>query len=386
MPPGSPKANPARRAVLTDVAVKRLPGAPQGKRYDVWDALVPGLSIRVTDRAQKSWTVVGRVHGRPVRATLGAYPDLGIADAREDAREALKAMARGIHPRRLNRARAITLVDDVLEDYLASRKWTKEYRTSVDSALRLYIKPALGKLPIEAVVRRDVSTMLAPIREKHPARAGSVLSHTSALFAWLLDADRIAANPCAGIRQPEAVSRDRVYTDPEIRAIWNAALAIGRPYSQFLRLLLVTAQRRKQVACMKWSEIDDARQLWTSPTKEKRLHPLPLSDLALEIVGECYKLGDFVMSISGKRGVTDYSWIAETVRAGAGVPADFRFHDLRRTAATRMAELGVKPWVVDAVLDHVQGGVSGIYNRYSYLDEMRHGLSLWSVRLREILR
>lgn len=380
-----PRANPTRRATLTDVAVKRLPRAPQGKRYDVWDALVPGLSVRVTDRGVKSWTVVGRVHGRPVRATLGAYPDLGVADAREDAREALKAMARGIHPRRLNRASEITLVNDILPDYLKTRKWTKLYRASVDSALKLYVQPALGRIPIEQVTKRDVAAMLAPISEKYPPRAGSVLSHTSAFFAWLLERDVIEANPCTTIRQPQLKSRDRVYSDPELRAIWQAALAIGRPYSQFIRLLLVTAQRRDQVGKMQWTQIDEGRRIWTSATKEKRLHPVPLSDLALSIVAECYKLGPFVMSVSGKRGVTDYSWIAKTIREGKGVPLDFRFHDLRRTAATRMAELGVKPWIVDAVLDHVQGGVSGIYNRYSYLDEMREALALWATRLPTIV-
>lgn len=375
-----------KRETLTDRRVKALRPAAKGTRYDVWDAIVPGLSLRVTENGRKSWTVVGRLNRKPIRVTIGPYPALGVADARTRAREKILLLVDGKNPRRS--PRTTPTVKKALDDYLATRKWTDRYRASVDSALEKYIRPALDQLYIVDVERRDVRELVAAVDKEYPARAHSVLSYVSGFFTWAVDKELVAASPCAGMRAPSDLrSRDRVYSDPELRAIWAACETqpLRVPYGPFVKFLLVTAQRRSQGVYMKWTEVDDARGLWTSATKQKRLHPVPLSEIAREVLAGVPKRGEFVFSYVGKKPLNNLSYVARKVREAAGTPRDFRLHDLRRTAATRMAELGVSPWIVDAVLDHEAGGVTGVYQRYGYVEEMRHALSLWSNRLREIL-
>lgn len=374
------------RETLTDLKIRKARPAKKGQRYDLWDALVPGLSLRVTDRGAKSWTVVGRLNGKALRVTIGPYPALGVAAARVRARSALEMLADGKNPRRSRRT--TPTVKTALDDYLKTRKWLPRYRANVESAMRLYIRPAFDDMLVVDVERRDVTEWIRELTAKHPARAHSVLSHLKTFFEWAHDGELIQVNPCVRMRAPsELVKRDRVYSDPEIRAIWRACETkpLRWPYGPMVKFLLVTAQRREQASAMKRDQVDDARGIWTSPTKEKRLHPIPLSDLAREILTDAPKRGAFVFSVTGERGTTNFSYIGRKMKEAEGVPDDFRLHDLRRTAATRMAELGVHPRVIDAVLDHVAGGVSGIYNRYAYVDEMRQALALWSGRLREIL-
>ena len=378
----------ARRENLTDVKVRKTKPAAAGARYDVWDSLVPGLSLRVTETGRKSWTVVGRVNGTTVRATLGPYPALGVSDARERARETLRAMYDGRRP--VPRRSSLTL-GDALDDYLKAKAstWKPSHATNVRSAFAVHVRPALKDFRLRAVTRGDVHELLDAVAEKHPVTANRVLAYLGGFFAWAVEREKADTNPCSGIRPPgEERPRDRVYSDPEIRAIWKACdTALGWPYGPFVRFLLVTAQRKGQVVRFEYDQIDEARNVWTSRTKEDRLHPTPLSDLALEILADAKenRRGTFVFSVLGERGVTNLSYLARKIREAEGAPQDFRLHDLRRTAATRMAELGVSPWIVDAVLDHVAGGVTGVYQRYGYVEEMRTALHLWSRRLREIL-
>lgn len=372
------------RVALTDIACRRA--KPRAARYDVWDAIVPGLTLRVTPAGAKSWTVVSRYRRKPLRVTLGPYPALPLAGAREKARETLEALQMGRDPRY---ARTATNVATAFKEFAEGGKWTPEHRINLLSALRVYVEPAFGRMLVTEVRRRDVAELLERIAKKHPARANSVHGYLRAFFRSLLERDLIEESPVASVRRPaEHRSRDRVYSDAELRAIWSATdRALGWPYGPLVRFLLVTAQRRGQAMKMRWTDVDEARGIWTSATKEGRLHPLPLSELAAEILVACprYDDGPYVFALMGARPATNIGIATDKVRAFPGAPSDFRLHDLRRTAATRMAELGVAPWVVDAILDHAAGGVTGVYQRYGYVEEMRHALSLWSDRLRVIL-
>lgn len=370
-----------RRETLTDVKVRALRAAEPGKRYDVWDALVPGLSLRVTDRGRKSWTVVSRLRGKPVRVTLGAYPALGLQTARNRARPTLEAISAGQDPR----DRGLSF-GAALDLYLAERKtgWGERHDRNVRCALDLHVRPKLGKRWLADVTRGDVATVLARIGQ--PVNANRVREYVSGFYSWAAERELVEANIVAPISRRTEKSRDRVYTDPEIRAVWNGCDSLGWPYGPLVRFLLVTAQRRGQARDMRWDAIDSERKVWNSPTKAKRLHPVPLSDLALELLEDAPKRGPVVFSVLGEHGITNWSYPTTKLKLVERVPPDFRLHDLRRTAATRMAELGVVPRVIDAVLDHVQGGVSGVYQRYGYLEEMRAALALWARRLREILR
>lgn len=361
------------RETLTDVKVRQAKAPTTGRR-DLWDALVPGLSLRVTASGAKSWTVVARLRGKVVRHKLGGFPAMSLAQARDKARESLEAFQEGKHPnarRGLSSAEAWAL-------YFKDHRAGEEHKRALGYIWAKYLEPRFGGLPPAEIQRSEAAALFAEIARTKPVQALHTQSALSHFLAWAVDRGLLEVSPIVGLRPPvRKRSRDRVYTDPELRAIWTVTGKLSR-YGTFVRLLLATAQRRSHVWKIDWNQVDLSRRLWTAPTKAGRLFPCPLSPLALSLLGEPGEGRLFPAR-------PDWSALASAVRGGDGVPADFRFHDLRRTAATRMAELGVKREVVDAVLDHAAGGVTGIYNRYAYVEEMRQALEAWGDRLRVIV-
>ena len=195
------------------------------------------------------------------------------------------------------------------------------------------------------------------------------------------------ANPVAATNRPqEPVSRDRVLSDGELREIWNACQ--DDDYGRIVKLLLLTGQRRDEIAALEWSEIDLDAALITLPkerTKNKRAHDVPLSDLALSILPSPRHGRELVFG-EGEGPFTGFSAakrrLDERINAARAKPMpEWRLHDLRRTAATRLADLGVQPHIIEALLNHVSGhkaGVAGIYNRAAYAPEKRAALTLWA--------
>jgi integrase len=183
-----------------------------------------------------------------------------------------------------------------------------------------------------------------------------------------------------------------VLTDAEIAALWPATDQLGYPFGQLVRLLLITAQRRDEVAHMRWSDLDLDNRVWTIPrerTKSDRLQQVPLSSLAMEVLAETPRLGDYVLSsgVRGDKPVSGFSVAKKRLDAISGL-AEWRLHDLRRTAASGMAKLNVPPHIIEKVLNHSTGTVSGVaavYNRYGYLDEKRDALEAWSKMMTEII-
>lgn len=363
------------RIALTEQVIRRLK-PPASGRADHWDALVPGLSLRITSRGARSWTVVGRLNGKVLRHTLGGYPAMPLAAAREQARDALEALQSGKHP--AHAAQSGLACEAAWRLYLASRKHhSADHQKALKWAWKGYLQPLLGHLPLSKVQRSLVAPVLDSVALTKPTTAVKVHSYLRTFIAWTITRGYLDADPLAGLRPPaELVSRDRVYTDAEVRAIWRASLVVHQ--GLLVRLLLATAQRRMQVWGLDWGQVDPVRWVWTTPTKAGRLHPLPLSTLAQVLLGPPGAGRVF-------RARCNWGRLKDSLLKQPGVPPDFRLHDLRRTAATRMAELGVPPVVVDAVLDHAAGGVTGVYQRYGYLEEMRSALELWAARLRVIV-
>jgi integrase len=209
-------------------------------------------------------------------------------------------------------------------------------------------------------------------------------------FSWCIEGDIIEVNPAAGIREPaKETARDRVLSDAELRLVWLAAEGDGYPFGPLVQLLLLTAQRRLEAAGAAWSEFDLTGGNWDLPgkrTKNGRAHSVPLSDAALAVLADIPRFpdGDFVFGSGGRSAFTGYSKakarldrrIAEI--AGGPVIA-WTLHDLRRTAATRMADIGIFPHVVEEILNHAsaRSGVAGTYNRSRLEPEKRDGLERW---------
>jgi integrase len=239
-----------------------------------------------------------------------------------------------------------------------------------------------------------------------PIAANRTLAAITKFFNWSLDRSIIETSPCIRVARPsEEKSRDRVLTDDELRLIWTAATRKGWPFGSLVQTLMLTAQRRTEVGDMRWGELKD-RGLWTIPgnrTKNGAEHDVPLSPAAQAVLSSAPRIAgsEFVFTTMGARPVSGYSQAKERLDglvlelarqeameagrdAAAITGASWRLHDLRRTAASGMARMGVPVHVIEAVLNHRSGAISGvaaIYNRHSYLPEKRHALEAWAAHV-----
>ena len=334
--------------------------------------------------------------------------NLGADDAREQAKRKLAAVTLGDDPqacKQAARAKAGNTLGAIVETYLDVKRATLRPRSFAETTryLRKYWKPLHG-LPAHTIPRTDVAARLAKIAaDNGPVSATRARAALSALLAWAMREGIADANPVVGTNRPdgrrgEAKTRERVLSDAELAEIWRACG--DDDYGRIIRLLALTAQRRNEIGAMAWPEIDLERGIWTIPgdrTKNGRAHVVALTHAARAIVeGVEHRTGTDRLFGRGGNGFGGWSKakaaldqrIAKNRGARAEPLAPWCVHDIRRTVATRMADLGVLPHVIEAVLNHVSGhkaGVAGVYNRASYEREMRAALVLWADRISSIV-
>ena len=407
---------------LTQAAVDRLQ-PPAAGRVEIWDAVLPGFGLRIAaprpgQPSRRSWQVLYRVGGKSVRETLGTTATIPKVDAaRALARASIQKAHQGIHPVRERRqaaaaeanGRGQTLaaaIDRYLERY-AVKRMRPDYFKETKRTLDRDIKPALGSRPIGDIARSEIRELLEAIVDRgSPSHANHCLAYLRAMLNWAVANDLIETNPCTGLQMPAPkVERDRALDDSEIALFWRACDDLGWPFGPLFQLLLLTGQRRDELAEAPWSEFDLDKRLWTLPrarTKNARVHVVHLSPAAVGILRElpCIGARGFVFTTSGETSVSGFSHAAarltaamlnrhkaELIEAGRieeaerATIAHFTLHDLRRSAASGMAALGVAPHVVDRILNHSGGTISGvarIYNRHEYLAERQAALLAWS--------
>ncbi len=390
------------RMKLTAAAVERVK-PPASGRTEYWDALLPGFGLRVTANGAKSWCVMYRVGGRRRRYTLGTFPRLKLAKAREKAQTAFDDVDKGGDPaadKSDRRAQGVDTVEGVIALFIEryakpkNRTWPETERV-----FKRQVVPLWGKRDIASIRKRDVIELLdAALDERGPYAANRLLAYVRKLFNWCLERDLIEGSPCAGVKAPgKERQRDRVLTDDEIKTLWAAWEKMPWPWGPYLKLLLVTAQRRDEVAHMRWGDVDLEAKLWTLPrelTKSDRAHEVPLSDLAVEIVEGVKRLDwsgyVFASRLADRDNDRPVSGFTKpktrTDKLVEEAVDDWRLHDLRRTAATNMARLGIGVGIIGRVLNYASGrGVTGIYDRHSYLPEKRRALVAWAGRLGALL-
>jgi integrase len=385
--------------VLTAQSVLRIKPDPS-RRVEVPDAIVPGLYFVVQPSGVKSWAVRFRHRGEPRKLTIGRFGVFDLVTARDEARKALQAVAAGRDPcfdkREARRAVAADpgrdLVSTHVEVFLARyvRPQTKA-RTAAETERRLrkYVLPAWGERRVREITRRDVIELLDGIVDVGaPITANRTLTTLKTFFGWLVDRSVIEVSPCARVKAPAPeTSRDRVLNDDELRALWRASESLGGAYGGFARFLLLTAQRRDEVAGLRRSELKG--DLWTIPaerTKGGAAHDVPLSQPARCVLDEAPANGraDYVFTVTGETPINGYSGAKRKLDAALPAMPHWTFHDLRRTAASGMARLGIPVNVIEAVLAHRGGevsGVSAVYNRHSYLPEKRRALDAWAAHI-----
>jgi len=380
--------------------------APKTGRTELWDSIVGGdaavpgaFGLRVTSRGVKTWTIMYRLHGKQRRLRIGTFPAHGLSEAREMARDALLKVGRGIDPAEERKATQESLADpDTVEKVTANfiLRYAKPKNRSWKETERVfdrYVLPRWGKRPIESVSSKDVHSLLDDIVDQgSPYMGNRVLATLSRFFNWCLERDLLVASPAAHIKPPaEEKARDRVLNNDEISTLWPVWESMGWPFGSIFKLLLITGQRRTEIATMRWSEVDLDNRLWTLPrkaTKSDRLHEVPLTPLAIEILDATPRMGEFVFTTNGKTPVSGFSKAKIRCDEIADVKP-WRIHDLRRTAATGLARLRIAPHVVEKILNHSSGTISGvaaIYNKHGYSEEKLAALTAWSRKLETIIR
>ena len=369
---------------------------PKDKRYGRADGLVPGHRLIVFPSGAKSYALFARVHGELINLKIGNAAVLSLAQAREEARRKLTEIAKGLDPRAVKReAAAIETFETVAARYVEryakahTRRWRETERLLEHDAI-----PRWRHRPIDKITRHDVVALLDQIVDRGaPQTANRALATIRGLFNWAVARGALERSPCSSVAMPSpANKRDRVLGDSELMLVWRAAAGLSYPAGHFVQLLLLTGQRREEIAGMRWSELDSDLTLLSLPgsrTKNNTPHQLPISSAVRDILQSVPRLtnSDFVLTTNGHTSLAGFSYVkrnldAAIAAANDGTPLEpWVWHDLRRSFASGAAALGIGLEVIEKVLNHQSsafGGVAGIYQRYNFRDEMAKALERWA--------
>jgi integrase len=391
---------------FTDRFLKSVKPAPAGKRIIHWDAQVPGFGLRVSDKSRPddlgAFVLVTRLPGssNPTARRIGAYPALSLAQARQIAREWREDIRQGVDPKmkeaerlREEAQRRADTFAAAFEAYASERLARLRTGARVQSAIERYAMPKWGQRPISGLRRADVKDLIRNVHKDAPIAANRLLSYLKTFFAWAAEEELVEASPAAVVKPlADEVKRDRVLSDAEIRAVWEACGDLGA-FGRAFRFMLVTGQRRSEVGGMTWVEIDRDKRLWTLPkerAKAGRKHEIPLSGLAMSILDDCPELNQYVFSTGRSTTSGAASPVSGWSKAKAALDkktdvVDWHMHDLRRTCATNLAKLGTDRIVISKLLNHAEGGVTSIYDRHTRDDEKRAAMDRWAARLMAIV-
>jgi integrase len=371
---------------LTDRTILHLKAAERGKRRIVWDALIPGLGVRVTDRGVKTFVLVTRYPGSqsPAPRSLGTYPAISLEAAREKARAWLELIANGIDPTQHAIRKREQTFRRIAEEYFQRKAKDHRSRAWTEAAMARLVYPTFGPRPIEAINRTDIVRLLDRIEdERGPAMANRTLGIINRVMNFHASRSDDFRSPIVrGMGRGTEKARSRVLSDDELRAIWKATTDYPA-YGPLFRFILLTATRRNEAGQMRWSELDG--QSWTIPAsryKTKLDHLIPLSDLALSVLPE--RKGQFVFSLTGRWAIQNYSRHKRAIDAASGV-SGWVIHDLRRTARSLLSRAGIASDHAERCLGHVIGGVRGIYDRHEYLDEKARAFEALAAQVQRII-
>ena len=349
----------------------------------LWDVAVIGFGARRQTNLVHYY-IRYRHNGTQIVRSIGRHGALTPDTARAKAKQLLGVVAGGIDPfaQTLSSEGFPAAIDRYLERKRSLKSFTQTERYLHNHSAPLY------SLKLAQIDRRKVAALLGDVETtRGPVARNRLRSTLSAFFAWCITEGLLESNPVTGTAKADVGgSRERVLTPQELRKLWRALS--DDDFSNVVRLLLLTGQRRNEIGKLTWSEVDLAHKmivLAPDRTKNSRQHELPLSAQALAILKRIPRRNTTPF-LFAKRGFTNWDSAKQELDQRAGI-APWRLHDLRRTAATGMAELGVQPHIIEAVLNHVSGhkaGVAGIYNRARYEGEMRAALQKWADHIEQI--
>ena len=414
---------------LTEIGIQAIKPPPAGQ-VDYFDKHRASFGLRVSSKGAKSFFVMTRVHGKLIRVTLGRYPSLTLKDARAKAGDVIEIASSGTDPREAERHRKSW------EKEAAAHTFEQVAQEFMDKYARVRLRPnSIGQYqrdlfgantrhlrnkPISKIAKRDILTIIDAMQASVGAvSADRTLASLRKFFNWAADREYIAHPPTERVRAFVGLrERDRSLSKEEIVSVWRAfeqeehyAVTGTDPdfrsvFAPFLKITLLTAQRRSEVAEMMWEELQDLggeAPVWIMPkappppadqrTKNGLPHIVPLSPIVVEILKSVPRTSPYyVFSTNGETPISGFSRLKiridrfiSSMRRAEGLPLmdPWQFRDLRRTASTHMNDfLGVESHVVEACLNHVSGpakrGVAGTYNKALYLDQRRAAMAKWS--------
>lgn len=389
------KREPNRRE-LTDRFIRNL--TPPDRKTLYWDTKQGGLCLVVQPTGHKSFKVAYRSGGQLRWYHTDRYGAIYLKEARDVARQIRARVAAGADPHadkmKSRQGIALRKLAEKYQDQYA-QKVNKSWEQPAN-LLRWYVYPTLGTRKAKDVTRDDVRRLFRKLGEDRPILANQVLAAVSAVYSWALGEEEpdIEINPTTGIRRNPTTERERVLTESEIQAVWPKLDDFGVIKATALKCVLLTAQRSGEVTHMRGEHIDG--QWWTLPgqpqaetgwpgTKNHLDHRVWLSEPVMELLLELgLPKNGFVFANERGKAMGDLSAVTRNIWAGLEFPR-FTVHDLRRTAATQMTSMGIDRLIVSRILNHREGGVTQIYDRFSYDTPKRNALVAWAGRLLEIV-
>jgi integrase len=386
---------------FTDRQIKAL--KPRKERYEVWETNGKGFGVRVSSTGRKSFIFLYKFQGTSRRITFGNYPEMSLADAHAAHAKSRQLLEQGSDPATVEqdekeesrRSPSVKrLVAEYIEKYAKPRKrsWKEDERI-----LYKDVVPRWGKRKAQDVTRRDIILLLDEIVERGALiQANRTLATIRKMYSFAMGRGILESSPCVAIPAPSKENRrDRVLSEDEVKIFWEklATAKMEKATALALKLQLITAQRKGEVAGSEWADFDFKNGWWTIPAEKSKNglpHRVPLSSFAIETLNELKIIsGDSKWLFPSPR---DGQHIAETsvdhaVRANAEYFKIDHFtpHDLRRTAASMMTASGIQRLTVAKVLNHVESGVTAVYDRHSYDKEKQKGLRSWGRQLEAIL-
>jgi integrase len=406
-------------------------------RREIPDGLLPGFYLIVQPSGAKSFAVRYRHSGIPRKFTIGAWPTISLEAARDLGAKALRAVAEGRDPAREKQAARADALRQAAEQArsqrdryeIVAREFIERHArknnratTWQENARILGLRPSdeMGEyveiggdvmsawhgLRIQEIAKRDVIALLDSIVDRGaPIMANRTLAAVRKLFNWALSRDIVAFSPCAGVAAPaKANERKRKLDDDEVKLLWGAAEDEGWPYGPIIKLLILTGQREGEVGGMCWDEIDVEKKVWTIPparAKNGEQHQVPLSPAALRVIESVPRIVSkrgFVFVNARGGAVTSFSRLKERLDAAIQKSQEeyarnkpflpWVLHDIRRTAASGMAKLGIRIEITEKVLNHRSGsfkGIVSVYQQHDFATEKRAALDAWAAHVEAIV-
>jgi integrase len=367
---------------LTDLKIRALP-APKSGQQTYLDPSLAGFGVRVSQGGTKSFVLV---HGRlRERLTIGRYPIISLSEARAEAKRILAQRTLGHHSLKT------TSWNDAKDTFLRIWAQTKRPRTIKDYTRLLDTHFVFGSTPLSEITTRDITKRLDRL-SKTPAEHNYALRVIKIFLNWSLGRRYIDHHPCAGLKQLPTSARSHVLTDDELKRVWKVSADCGT-FGTIVRLLIITGQRRGEIAALRKEWIcAGLLQLPASICKNGRAHSIPTGRLFRTVISSHgIPTSGLIFPAKRRKSSESFSgWSKSKSELDSSCQIrSWTLHDLRRTFATRLADMGVAPHIIERLLNHSSGTISGVaatYNRARYLPEMKAAVELWEGHLERLIR